>query len=66
MYAGFLLFAVGLPFLPGSVYGLLGSLILIVAVAIRAVLGERTLREELPGYEAYMAAVLYQFIPYIW
>jgi protein-S-isoprenylcysteine O-methyltransferase Ste14 len=27
---------------------------------------ERTLRQELPGYEAYLAQVKYRFIPYIW
>jgi len=49
----------------GSWYGLLG-LILIVGIAFRAVREERVLRQELPGYEAYMARVKYRLIPYVW
>jgi len=49
----------------GSRYGLLG-LILVVGIAFRAVREERVLRQELPGYEAYMARVKYRLIPYVW
>ncbi len=66
MYAGGLLLFLGTPLLLGSWYGLLLVLILIPAGAVRAVLEERVLREELPGYAAYMARVKYRLIPYIW
>lgn len=66
MYTGFHLFFVGMALLLGSEVGLLLSLVLIGLVARRAVLEEHTLREELPGYDAYMAQVTYRFIPHVW
>jgi len=66
MYAGGLLLFLGTPLLLGSWYGLLLVLIMIPAGAVRAVLEERMLREELPGYAAYMAQVKYRLIPYVW
>ena len=66
MYAAFILYALGTTLLLGSWYGLLLALVLIVMVAWRSVREESTLREELPGYEAYMATVKYRLIPYLW
>jgi protein-S-isoprenylcysteine O-methyltransferase Ste14 len=66
MYATAIIFIVGTTLLLGSWYGLILGLILVVGVALRAVQEERTLRAELPGYDAYMAQVKYRFIPYVW
>jgi protein-S-isoprenylcysteine O-methyltransferase Ste14 len=66
MYAGGLLLFLGTPLLLGSWYGLVLVLILIPAGAMRAVLEERVLREELPGYATYMAQVKYRLIPFVW
>lgn len=66
MYAGGLLLFLGTPLLLGSWYGLLLVVLLIFAGALRAVLEERVLSEELPGYSAYMKQVKYRLIPYIW
>ena len=66
MYAAFLLFVLGTALVLGSWYGLLFGLTLVFAVARRAILEERTLRQELDGYDAYMAQVNYRLIPYIW
>jgi protein-S-isoprenylcysteine O-methyltransferase Ste14 len=66
MYATAIIFLVGTTLLLGSWYGLVVVLILVVAIALRAVQEERTLREELPGYDAYMAQVNYRLIPYVW
>ncbi len=66
MYATAIIFLVGTTLLLGSWYGLILGLILIVAIAIRAVREERTLRAELPGYEEYMAQVKYHLVPYVW
>jgi protein-S-isoprenylcysteine O-methyltransferase Ste14 len=66
MYSGIVIFAIGTPLLLGSWYGVLWGLIFVVILARRAVLEERTLREELPGYADYMAQVKYRLIPYIW
>ena len=66
MYGGFVLFAVGTALMLGSWYGLIGALCLIGLVARRAVLEERTLREELAGYADYMQRVRYRFVPHVW
>jgi protein-S-isoprenylcysteine O-methyltransferase Ste14 len=66
MYAAFLLFVLGTALVLGSWYGLLFGLTLVFAVARRAVLEERTLRQELDGYDAYMAQVEYRLIPRVW
>jgi protein-S-isoprenylcysteine O-methyltransferase Ste14 len=66
MYVGGLLLFLGTPFLLGSWYGLLLFLLFIPGIAVRVVLEERVLHEELPGYDAYMAQVKYRLIPYLW
>ncbi len=66
MYSAGLLFFLGTSLLLGSLYGLVAALVLICAIGIRAVLEERTLRQELEGYETYMAQVRYRLIPYLW
>jgi protein-S-isoprenylcysteine O-methyltransferase Ste14 len=35
-------------------------------IAVRAVLEECTLEQELQGYDAYMAQVKYRLIPLVW
>ena len=65
-YTAILVFVVGTYFLLGSWYEILLGLILLVMLARRAMLEERALREELPGYAAYMTKVKYRLIPYIW
>jgi protein-S-isoprenylcysteine O-methyltransferase Ste14 len=66
MYAAVIPYALGTSLLLGSWYGLLLVLILVLAIARRAVLEERTLRAELPGYDAYTARVKYRLVPYVW
>jgi protein-S-isoprenylcysteine O-methyltransferase Ste14 len=66
MYASALLFFLGLPLLLGSWLGLIGSAVLTLAIALRAVGEEAALREGLPGYDAYAARVRYRFVPLIW
>lgn len=66
MYATAVIFLVGTTLLLGSWYGLVVGLILVIGIAVRAVQEERTLRAELPGYDAYLAQVKYHLIPYIW
>jgi protein-S-isoprenylcysteine O-methyltransferase Ste14 len=66
LYASALLFFLGTPLLLGSWYGLLFAPVLIAGLVGRTFLEEHVLREELPGYEAYMARVKYRFIPHIW
>jgi protein-S-isoprenylcysteine O-methyltransferase Ste14 len=66
MYAAFLLYALGTPLLLGAWYGLVLGFILVLGAARRAVLEERTLREELQGYADYMNQVKYRFVPGVW
>ncbi len=66
MYAGCHLFFIGMPLLLGSLLGLVLAPILIGLFFRRAVLEERVLKKELPGYEAYMVEVSHRFIPYVW
>jgi protein-S-isoprenylcysteine O-methyltransferase Ste14 len=66
MYAGFLLFMTGTPLLLGSWYGVFLGLAFMLVLARRAILEERTLRNELRGYRDYMAQVKYRLIPFIW
>jgi protein-S-isoprenylcysteine O-methyltransferase Ste14 len=66
MYTAALVFFVGTTLLLGSLYGLLGAMVIVIAIAIRAVGEERLLRTELPGYDAYMKNVKYRLIPYFW
>ena len=66
MYAGTVPFLIGTPLLFGSWWGLLLSPFLIAALAIRAVLEEQTLRDELEGYGEYAKRVRYRFVPHIW
>ena len=66
MYSGFILFAFGTALLLGSSWGMAGALLLIGIVARRAVLEERTLRDELDGYSVYLTRVRYRLLPYLW
>jgi protein-S-isoprenylcysteine O-methyltransferase Ste14 len=66
MYAGGLLLFLGTSLLLGSWYGLLLVVVMMPGLAVRAILEERVLREELPGYAAYMTQVKYRLIPYVW
>jgi protein-S-isoprenylcysteine O-methyltransferase Ste14 len=66
MYAGGLFMFLGTPLLLGSWYGLLLTLLFLPSLIVRAVLEERTLLRELPGYGAYMTQVKYRLIPYVW
>lgn len=66
MYTGFHLLFLGLPLLLGSVGGLVVALLLIAIIARRAVLEERLLCAELPGYDSYLVRVRFRFIPHLW
>jgi protein-S-isoprenylcysteine O-methyltransferase Ste14 len=66
LYAGGLFLFLGTPLLLGSWYGFLMILLFLPILLVRAVLEERTLLQELPGYDAYMTQVKYRLIPYVW
>jgi len=66
LYSGVGLFVLGTALLLGSWTGLLLGAVIVVMVAWRAVREERTLREELDGYEDYLSRVRFRLIPGIW
>jgi protein-S-isoprenylcysteine O-methyltransferase Ste14 len=66
MYAGAVAFFVGTPLLLGSWWGLAFAPALIALLSVRALLEERTLADELPGYRDYAARVRYRLVPGIW
>jgi len=66
MYSACIPFVFGTAFLLGSWYGVLLGPILVVIVARRAVLEERTLLKGLKGYDIYMVRVKYRLIPHVW
>ena len=66
MYTGACLFFLGTALLLGSWYGVLCTPVFIGLFAVRAVLEERLLREELEGYGAYVDRVKYRFFPHVW
>jgi protein-S-isoprenylcysteine O-methyltransferase Ste14 len=66
MYAGAVAFFIGTPLLLGSWLGLAVAPALIALLAARAVLEERTLARELPGYRDYAARVRYRLLPGVW
>jgi protein-S-isoprenylcysteine O-methyltransferase Ste14 len=66
MYAALIPFIIGTTLLLGSWWGLVPGLLIVVAAARRAVLEERVLRAQLPGYEEYSATVRYRLVPHVW
>ena len=66
MYAATLVFFLGTPLLLGEWYGVLLSPIAAAVLARRAVLEERTLQKDLPGYSEYMDRTKYRLVPFVW
>jgi protein-S-isoprenylcysteine O-methyltransferase Ste14 len=66
MYAGGILFTVGIPLCLESYAGTLLALVPIGTLVLRIFLEERFLRRKLRGYEAYMKRVRYRLIPFLW
>ncbi len=65
-YLGNLLGCIGQPLLLGSWWALIPALLTILAFVVRTALEDRTLRQELPGYDAYSHEVKYRLLPGIW
>ncbi len=66
MYAGIILFFVGVPLLLGSWWGLMFAPLFLLLFAIRIRIEERALTAGLPGYADYAARVRYRLLPGIW
>ena len=66
LYSGVTLFTVGTALLLGSWTGLLLGAVIVAMLAWRAVGEERTLREQLEGYDDYASRVRFRLIPRVW
>ncbi len=65
-YAGNLLALPGMVLALGSVWILIPAIIALIITVIRTSLEDRTLQEELPGYQDYVQRVRYRLIPWIY
>ena len=65
MYAGGILFIVGIPLWLSSYAGALLAVVPIGTLVLRISIEERFLRRQLRGYEAYMKKVRYRLIPFL-
>lgn len=66
MYAGMICYDLSVPLLLGSWWGLVVGAVMIAAVVLRTALEDRTLQQELPGYQAYCRQVRYRLLPGVW
>jgi protein-S-isoprenylcysteine O-methyltransferase Ste14 len=62
-YAGSILPLLGIVLALGSVWTLIPAAVALVITAIRTVLEDKTLQEELPGYRDYARRVRFRLIP---
>jgi len=65
-YVGLILWFFSLPLALGSLYSFIPAGVLTILVIMRIFIEEKTLRQELPGYEEYCQNVKYRIIPYVW
>lgn len=66
IYAASLLMHAGTAALLGVRWSLAGLPVLVVILAVRAVLEEKTVLRRLDGYDAYAARVRYRLVPGVW
>jgi protein-S-isoprenylcysteine O-methyltransferase Ste14 len=66
MYAGAVLFFIGVPLLLGSWYGLAAVPVVTAMLVARTLMEERMLANELPGYREYEARVRWRLVPGVW
>ena len=65
-YAGEILNLISTPLILGSIWGFVPIGIIILIFIVRTALEDKTLRNELPGYEEYAKQTQYKLVPYIW
>lgn len=65
-YLGTLAFELGTSIMLGSLWALILGAVSAVLFVVRTALEDKTLREELAGYEAYAEQVRYRLIPGVW
>jgi protein-S-isoprenylcysteine O-methyltransferase Ste14 len=66
MYAAVLPLLVGMSLWLGSFAGAIVAIVPTLLIGIRAMLEEKFLRRELPGYTEYITRTRFRMIPYVW
>jgi protein-S-isoprenylcysteine O-methyltransferase Ste14 len=66
MYAGGIVFAIGLPLALGSLRGLVGVVLLTLSIVWRLQNEEAFLAQNLPGYDAYRRRTRHRLVPGVW
>jgi protein-S-isoprenylcysteine O-methyltransferase Ste14 len=66
LYASMLLMLPSIALMLGSWYGVAASILLALALMVRAVLEERELEARLPGYADYVRRVRFRLVPFVW
>ncbi len=65
-YVGYIFMILATPIVLGSLYALISSLFVMIIFIVRTILEDKTLLDELEGYEEYSHRVKYKLIPFIW
>ena len=65
-YAGAVVSSLATPLLLGSLWALIAAALAVCQLVIRTALEDRTLQEELGGYQDYAARVRYRLLPGVW
>jgi len=65
-YMGSVIQALGFPLLLGSLWSILPVCVLITLIITRTILEDKTLRDELQGYQDYSLKTRYKIVPYVW
>jgi len=65
-YLGQIIFSLASTLALGSVWALIPAGLFALLLVVRTALEDRTLRDELGGYEAYTRRVRHRLIPYVW
>ena len=65
-YSGVVLFELATPLLLGSWWALIAGVLNAVLMVVRTALEDRSLQEDLPGYEAYCGKTKYRLLPGVW
>jgi len=65
-YIGDILLIIGIPLALGTWWGLIILVLTIPGMAWRILDEEKLLKDDLPGYRAYLEKVRYRLLPYVW
>jgi protein-S-isoprenylcysteine O-methyltransferase Ste14 len=66
MYSAVIPLLVGMSLWLGSFAGAIVAIVPTILIGIRAILEEKFLRRELPGYAEYITRTRFRLIPYVW